>query len=279
MIHNIKFLSFFLTVCLFIQSCTKESILSEKIAEAEFLFNVRDVSDKAGRVLITSSNNLRSDNLIDGITITGRFKDSEGTIHESKLFNVNSLDVPFNAKGRIEHTLFLPHQVKKEEFERFSSEWLQGQIEIDIDNNQVGRINRSIVPPSPIQPISTLPKSLDKTESFIIRWLPNNKVQKNTEYVGLMLIYRPGHSIPNNPDANLPNETITVYKYAEDGEGEITVTPEELSVFPDHGEVYTYLARGQQETITTTGPNGQIQHTVISLVSYTYTEGIEVKIN
>lgn len=272
--YLISFVFLFTIVGLLFHSCSKEDIIANENSEsigAEFLFKIDDASDKTGRVVITSNSHMRSESLIDGVNIIGQFKDQNGASNEVDIFSINSLDIPFTNNGRIEHALNLPHQVDENIFKDMTDAWINGKLQLKVNSKQIGKIDKQITPPIPIQPIY-ISERVSRDDPFIVKWKPANNVKKTIEYVGLMIIYRPGHSIPANPNAGLPDETITLFKYAEDGAGEIIVPAEELNIFPSGGEVYTYLARGQQETVTTNGT----QQTVISLVSYTYSEGIEV---
>jgi hypothetical protein len=262
-----KSIAFILSLALFtIFSCQKENIstASSTTEEVSLYTELTALTGNSNNVIAIKSIGNISINNPEQIDIDGSFKDKAGKLLKAETFQVAQYDVEQKANEGYRKYLntTLPN------FKALVPKFYDNQVKVEVKSKEIGDISASIYSPSIVQInlSNDLVKNLklNKSQGLTIKWTPDAKLNsggEETQQVGASIIYHTAYSA-NTTQQGLPTDNITVFKLANDSTGELNFTPQDLEKLPSNGEVRIFLARANQESVTTS--TGQ----KVSIVSF-----------
>jgi hypothetical protein len=262
-----KSIAFILSLALFtLFSCQKENIstATSTTEEVSLYEKLTALNAKSNNVIAIKSIGNISINNPEQIDIDGSFKDKAGKLLKAETFQIAQLDVEEKAnQGYYKYfTTALPN------FKSFIPKFYENQVKVELKSKEIGDISASIYSPSIVQInlSNDLVKNLklNKSQGLTIKWNPDAKINsggEETQQVGASVVYHTEY-LANTTQKGLPTDNITVFKLANDSTGELNFTPQDLEKLPSNGEVRIFLARANQENVTSS--TGQ----KVSIVSF-----------
>jgi hypothetical protein len=262
-----KSIAFILSLALFtLFSCQKENIstATSTTEEVSLYTELTALTGNSNNVIAIKSIGNISINNPEQIDIDGSFKDKAGKLLKAETFQVAQHDVEQKANEGYRKYLntTLPN------FKALVPKFYDNQVKIEVKSKEIGDISASIYSPSIVQInlSNDLVRNLklNKSQGLTIKWTPDAKLNsggEETQQVGASIIYHTAY-LANTTQKGLPTDNITVFKLANDSTGELNFTPQDLEKLPSNGEVRIFLARSNQENVTTS--TGQ----KVSIVSF-----------
>jgi hypothetical protein len=204
-----------------------------------------------GNITLTSSSSIYH-KLPAQIDINGYFKDRQGKFVKSDVFKVNQYDME-EQPNLSYHKYF---SSKLSDFSNITSSYFGNEAKVEVKSKDFGDISVSMYSPQIVEmqldPNIMKTLKLDKNKGLTIKWTPDSKLVSRNEgddKVGAAIIYHAGYS-SNLDQSNLPKENVTAFKLANDATGEVTFTPQELANLPKNGNASIYVARANQNIVT-----------------------------
>jgi hypothetical protein len=250
-----KILNFMLMAGLIVlYSCQKNADPSGVVSEKDnSLYNILTGvrNDLNGNITITSSHApySTSPNTFD---LNGYFIDKKGSKTKADVFKIGSIDV--NEEPNFRYYKYISDS--KPNFNSMLSECFGKEVKVVVNSKEFGNLTYSIYSPSyvKVELSADVMKSLkfDKSKGLTLKWSPDSGLSARGDEekkVGAAVVYHAGSS-SNYEQVGMPKENVTAFKLANDSAGEVTFTPEELSKLPTNGFATVYIARANQDVVT-----------------------------
>jgi hypothetical protein len=271
-----KILNFmFLAGLITLYSCQKNTdpinVVSEKGNSLfSILTGVRN--DLSGNITITSTHAPYSESA-DAFDLNGYFIDKKGSKTKADVFKIGSIDVNEEPNFRYYKPIF----GGEPNFSSMLSECFGKEVKVIVNSKEFGNLAYSFYSPAyvKVELSADVMKSLkfDKSKGLTLKWSPESGLSSRGDEekkVGVAVVYHAGSS-SNYEQTGMPKENVTAFKLVNDSAGEVTFTPEELSKLPANGYATAYVARANQDVVTSSA--GQ----KVGITSYSMGYSPEIK--
>ena len=244
-----------LLVAMFTFSCQKasESQPTQEAPKSIYQFLQGNNVKVDGHISLVATSMSFSD-LPAQLDIAGHFTGKNGNFVKADKLQVGTFDIEGNTD--FHYKAHFTSSNRSQDFSDVTAALFGNTVKFTVASKEFGDVTREMHTPLAVKMDLNSIKNdeIHKSKGVTIKWNPDNgKVvlrDGEEQYMGATIIYQAGLS-SNRSQQGLPTQNVTVFRYALDGNGEITFTPEELAALPLNGYVTIMIGRVGQSVVTT----------------------------
>ena len=212
-----------------------------------------------GNLTLVANSLSFSDELVPNLDITGSFADKSKNVVKAEKFNVNGFDV--KGEPNLRYYRHFSSSTNPKDYDNVATTLFGTDVNIIVSSEKFGNVSANIYTPLYVKlDLADIKNNeIVKSQGFTLKW--NKDVGRlalrgagDEPKVGAAVIYHAGFS-DNQSQNSLPVQNVSAFKTANDSDGQITFTPQELAQLPTNGYVIVYTGRANQQIATST--NGQ----------------------
>jgi hypothetical protein len=267
-IMKIKFFCTFFVILSGLIACNKKN---EQAAQpTASLGDLIKTVKTDGNVVITSTSYSFSKNPVTQVDIEATLRDAQASPIKFEQASVSDIELKAIGTSYQKNFNVITNQ---SDMARITENLFGKNLDVTLKSTQYGDVKTTILTPTVLK----MELSNDKTgvinvaDGLTIRWNPNNGFERTANQVGVLVQYHAGFL--SNQATNLPRNNLSVYKVANDSEGQVQFSPQELATLPRGGTVVVYSGRGQQVINT----NDRGHSTAVTVLSHSSSSELVVQ--